>query len=64
MPTIMTGPEFGLRELAKAIRWEVAFQKLCLRDWLVQDTAESRHWAAQCPGEFKLLCHLALDWHP
>jgi len=61
---VMTGPETGLRELAKAIRWEVAFQRLCLHDHLVQDSPEARRWATQDRHEFQSLCDLHVGWHP
>jgi len=64
VPPVLTGPEFGLRELAKAIRWEVAFQRLCQYDWLVQDSREARRWAVQDQIEFFALCNEHVGWHP
>jgi hypothetical protein len=64
MTTYMTGPETGLRELGRCVRWTAAFQSLCLFDWLIQDCDESRRWAVKNPQRFFDLCNIHLGWTP
>jgi len=44
MPPLMTGPDFGLRELANACECQALYQFLTLFDWYMQPGQAAREW--------------------
>lgn len=60
---VMTGPEFGLRELNKAIRWEVAFQMLCKLGEL-DDVDAERRAIYKDPKPVRSISLMRLGWKP
>ena len=64
MKPTMIGPETGLSELARLIRWEVAYRRATLYDWFVQESDASRRAIVAEPVKFAEVFEALEGWRP